>query len=142
MSDVSWLAEITWAGEQLFLGSDDSGHSAICDDNPDKRDRGIGPMRALLATLGACSGMDVVALLKKKKHELTSLKILLNAERPQQGCPRPYKTIQLKYLIACVDLNKEYVREAVDDSMMKFCSVAATLRPGVKIIYSYEILSG
>lgn len=58
----------TWAGEQLFIGSDYSGHSVIYDNNPDKRDRGIATMRALLATLGACSGMDVVALLKRKSR--------------------------------------------------------------------------
>ncbi len=129
MSDAAWLAEVTWAGEQIFLGSDDVGHSVIYDNNPDKTDRGIGPMRALLATLGACSGMDVVALLKKKKQKLTSVKILLNGERPQQGYPRPYKTIQLKYLIAGIDLNKEYVKQAVDDSMTKFCSVGGDPAP-------------
>lgn len=86
--------------------------------------------------------MDVVALLKKRKQNLTSLKILLNGERPQHGHPRPYKTIQLRYVIAGVDLNKEYVKAAVDDSMTKFCSVAATLRPGVKINYTYELSSG
>jgi len=37
-------------------------------------------------------------------------------------------------------VKKEYVDEAVDQSMRKFCSVAATLRPGVKITYSYELL--
>ncbi len=79
---------------------------------------------------------------EEKKQKLTSRKILINGQRSQQGCPRPYKTIQLKYLIAGIDLNREYVRQAVEDSMTKFCSVAATLRPGVKINYNYEILSG
>ncbi len=142
MSEEGWLAEVVWAGEQVFLGSDDKGHSVIYDNRPDGKNRGIGPMRALLATLGACSGMDVVALLNKRRQKLTSLKIQLNGDRPQHGYPRPYKSIQLKYLISGIDLKKEIVDKVVNESMERFCSVAATLRPGVKIEYSYEILSG
>jgi uncharacterized OsmC-like protein len=41
-------------------------------------------------------------------------------------------------MISGEDLKKEFVDEAVSDSMTKFCHVAATLRPGVKISYSYE----
>ena len=142
MSEQHWLAEVAWAGEQVFLGSDDKGHSVIYDSRTDGMTRGIGPMRALLTTLGACSGMDIVAILNKRKQKLTSLKIRLTGERPLHGYPKPYKSIQLEYLITGVRLKKAYVDKAVKDSMTKFCSVAATLRPGVKIDYIYEILPG
>jgi putative redox protein len=141
LTEESWLAEVTWEGEQVFVGSADEGHSVVYDRTTDGLQRGIGPMRALLVSLGACSGMDVVALLKKRRQSLTSLKILLSGERPQQGHPRPYKTIQLKYVVVGVDLDREYVAQAIDDSMKKFCSVAATLRPGAKIDYNYELSS-
>ena len=46
----------------------------------------------------------------------------------------------MKYILSGETLRKEYVDEAVEQSLVKFCSVAATLRPGVKITYSYELL--
>ena len=97
-------------------------------------------MRSLLTSLGACSGMDVVALLSKRKRKPGSLRGLLKGERPQSGYWRPYKAIEVKYILSGESLKKEDVDEAVEQSMLKFCSVAATLRPGVKITYSYELL--
>jgi putative redox protein len=100
---------------------------------------GIGPMRALLTSLGACSGMDVVAILGKRKQELRSLKVVLKGERPEHGYPKPWLSVHVKYVLSG-DLETKFVQEAIDESMAKFCSVAATLRPGVKITHSYEIL--
>ncbi len=138
MSNENWLAEVSWAGDDVFLGSDRAGHSVVYDSS-DSEQIGIGPMRALLTSLGACSGMDVVAILKKRKQKPTSLKILLTGERPEFGYPKPWTSIRVKYLIAGEGLEERFVKEAVDDSMSKFCSVSATLKPGVRISYSYEI---
>ncbi len=86
-------------------------------------------MRSLLTSLGACSGMDVVALLSKRKRKLGSLRGLLKGERPQSGYWRPYKAIEVKYILSWESLKREDIDEAVEQSMVKFCSVAATLRP-------------
>jgi len=140
LSESDWQAEVEWAGKMVFLGSDGEGHTVVYDSSEDGISRGIGPMRSLLTTLGACSGMDVVALLKKRKQKLASLKVFVRGERPPYGYPKPYKAIQVKYILSGEGLKKELVEEAVKESMEKFCSVAATLRPGVKITYSYEVL--
>lgn len=140
MAEENWLAQVTWAGDQVFVGSDDRGHSVVYDSTADRKDRGISPMRALLTTLGACSGMDVVAILKKRKQKLTSLRVLLKGERPPHGYPKPYTSIMITYLLGGKGIEKKYVEEALRDSMAKFCSVAATLRPGVRIDYDYRIV--
>lgn len=139
MSRDSWLAEVSWAGDSVFLGSDLEGHVVVYD-STDAKQKGIGPMRALLTSLGACTGMDIVAILKKRKQRLTALKVLLSGTRPAAGMPKPWQTIEVKYLISGEDLKREFVDEAVNDSMTKFCHVAATLRPGVRISYSYEVV--
>lgn len=116
-----------------------AGHTVVYDSS-DGVSKGISPMRAVLTSLGACSGMDVAAILKKRKQKVTSIRVLLTGTRPDYGYPKPWETITMKYEIAGEGLEKKYVTEAVEDSMSKFCSVAATLRPGVKISYTYEIL--
>ena len=138
MPDQDWLAEVKWAGDNVFMGSDTSGHTVVYD-STDGVSKGIGPMRNLLTALGACSGMDIVAILKKRKQNLTSLKILLKGERPEHGLPKPWTGIHIKYVLTGKNLERKYVIEAIRDSTEKFCSVGATLAPTAKITHSYEI---
>jgi len=139
LSEQKWLARVDWSGENVFVGSDTSGHSVIYDSNEEVM-RGIGPMRAVLTSLGACTGMDIVAILMKRKQRLTSLKILLSGDRPKYGLPKPWTSIHIKYVLTGERLQKKYVEEAIRDSTEKFCSVGATLSPTAKITHSYEIL--
>jgi putative redox protein len=137
LSEDNWLAEVDWAGDNVFIGSDTSGHTVVYD-SAEGTQRGIGPMRALLTSLGACTGMDIVAILKKRNQRLRSLRIMLSGERPESGHPRPWTSIHLKYLLSGDSLETEYVEEALKDSTERFCHVAATFRPTAKITYSYE----
>ena len=131
---------VEWVERDVFLGSDEAGHSIVFDsalsDNPAK---GFGPMKALLASLGACSGMDVAAILAKRKQKLSSLRIEVAGNRPEYGHPKPFTDIHLKYVLRGDKLEERYVKEAVGDSIEKFCSVAATISGKAKVTYSYEI---
>jgi len=129
---------VTWGEGNLFLGSDTSGHTVVYDSS-DGTARGISPMRALLTSLGACTGMDVVAILNKRKQSLMSLKILVSGDRPEHGLPKPWTSIHVKYVLSG-ELDRKYVEEAIKDSTERFCSVGATLQPKVRITHSYEIV--
>jgi putative redox protein len=137
--------EVKWVADDLFVGSDDAGHSVVFDSalpTPTRtkpRPKGIGPMNALLTSLGACSGMDVAAILLKRKQKLDSLTVAVTGKRPQYGYPKPFTEIHLKYLLSGAGLEEKYVKEAVADSITKFCSVAATINGNAKVSYSYEI---
>lgn len=139
--------EVKWVEDDLFLASDEAGHSIAFDSalptptRPKPRPRGIGPMNALLSSLGACSGMDVAAILQKRKQNLGSLRIEISGRRPKYGHPKPFTEIHLRYVIAGTSLEERYVKEAVTDSIAKFCSVAATINEKAKISFSYEIAS-
>ena len=130
---------MTWGGDNVFLGTDTSGHTIIYD-SADETARGIGPMRALLTSLGACTGMDIVAILRKRRQNLKSLRIFVSGERPEYGLPKPWTSIQLRYVLSGESLERKYVEEAIRDSAEKFCHVAASLRPTAKITHSYEIV--
>lgn len=134
---------VDWLGGYTFVGSDKSGHSVVFD-APEKGvvPRGSSPMIALLACLGACTGMDVVAVLNKRKQKLTSLKVSVNGQRPEYGYPKPYTSISLSYVLTGKGLESNFVEEAVKESMEKYCSVAATLNGRAKIDYAYEIVEG
>jgi putative redox protein len=139
------IVNVKWVEENLFVGSDEEGHSVVLDSSlsatPGRkaRARGIGPMRTLLAALGACSGMDVAAILQKRKQKLDSLSVEVSGKRPQFGHPKPYAEIHLRFQLGGAALDEKYVKEAVTDSVVKFCSVAATINEKAKITFSYEI---
>jgi putative redox protein len=139
LHDNSWLAEVVWTGDNVFIGSDTSGHSLVYD-STDGVMKGISPMRALLTSLGACTGMDIVAILQKRKQKLKSLKVLLTGERPKYGLPKPWTSIHIKYVLTGEKLERKYVEEAIRDSTRRFCSVGATLKPTAKITQSYEVV--
>ena len=138
MSKDDWLAEVTWTEGNVFLGSDTSGHVVVYDSS-EAIQRGISPMRALLTSLGACTGMDIVAILNKRRQKLKSLKILVSGERPEHGLPKPWTSIHIKYVLSGDPLETRFVEEAIKESTEKFCSVGATLKPTAKITYSYKI---
>ncbi len=123
----------------MFLGADTSGHTVVYDSS-DGMQKGIGPMSALLTALGACTGMDVVAILKKRRQNLKSLTVLLSGRRPEHGLPKPWTSIQIKYVLGGHNLERKHVEEAIRESTEKFCSVGATLAPAAKITHSYEIV--
>lgn len=137
--------KVKWVEEDVFLGSDEAGHSVVFESSlsspsgKKSRKEGIGPMKALLASLGACSGMDVAAILLKRKQKLGSLTVEVSGTRPQYGHPKPFTDIHLKFLVGGTAMEEKYVKEAVTDSITKFCSVAATINAKAKISFSYEI---
>jgi putative redox protein len=137
--------EVKWVRDDLFIGSDETGHSVVFDSSlpypssRKNRPEGIGPMNALLTSLGACSGMDVSAILLKRKQKLDSLTVEVSGKRPQFGTPKPFTQIHLRYLVGGAGLEEKYVKEAVTDSVTKFCSVAATIDGKAKVTFSYVI---
>ncbi len=138
--------QVEWVEDNLFVGSDEDGRSIVFDSSlsasPSRRGaraRGMGPMKALLTSLGACSGMDAVAILNKRKQKLSSLVVEVSGKRPRHGLPKPYTEIHLNYLVGGDQLDERYVKEAVTDSVTKFCSVAATIDKKAKITFSYEM---
>ena len=139
LSEDRWLAEVTWSGDMVFLGADGLGHTVVYDEAKGTA-KGIGPMRSLLTSLGACTGMDIVAILKKRKQKLRSLKVMLSGTRPEFGLPKPWTSIHIRYVLSGDDLETRYVEEAIKDSTEKFCSVGATLQPTAKITHSYEVV--
>jgi len=142
---TSSTVNVKWVEDNLFVGSDEEGHSVVLDSslsaNPGRKaqSRGMGPMRTLLAALGACSGMDVAAILKKREQKLDSFSVEVTGKRRQFGHPKPYTEIHLRFQLVGAVLDEIYVKEAVTDSVQKFCSVAATINEKAKISFSYEV---
>ena len=91
--------------------------------------------------LGGCSGIDVVAILKKQKQSLIGLHILIDGERETGKEPTLWKHIRITFeMTGAVDHAK--AKRACALSIEKYCSVAATLMgAGCKIDWELKIIS-
>jgi uncharacterized OsmC-like protein len=64
-------ATLTWKGHRRF-DAEVGGHRLVIDSNPDGPAAGPTPMQLVLPAIGGCSGIDVAAILEKKRVAVTA----------------------------------------------------------------------
>lgn len=97
------------------------------------------PMQVLLASMGGCSAIDVILILKKQRQELRDIKITLEGEREPGKEPSLYRNIHIHFKLFG-NIDSEKAATAVGLSMDKYCSVAKTLEATAAITHSFEII--
>ncbi|MGD0964853.1 MAG: OsmC family protein [Candidatus Acidiferrales bacterium] len=129
-------ATVRWMGGEEFLATTPSGH-AVPFDADGQNNAAPNPMEMLLAALGSCSSIDVVLILAKKRQKLASLEVDVSGERATEP-PRVWTKIEMFYRLTG-ELDEKAVRDSIELSQNKYCSVAAMLRKTAEITYRYEI---
>jgi putative redox protein len=129
-------ATVKWVGSEEFLATMPSGH-AVPFDADRKHNSAPGPMEMLLGALGACTSVDVVLILAKKRKRLTRLEVTVSGERAPDP-PTVWTKIEILYRLSG-DLDDKSVRDAIELSQNKYCSVSAMLGKTAKISYRYEL---
>ncbi len=112
-----------------FEARDEEGHIVRIDTSPAKggSNYGVRPMQLLLMGLGGCSGIDVLAILKKQRQEVKSFRMHIEADREQGKDVNLWTDITLVFVFGG-DLDRAKVERACALSIDKYCSVAETLR--------------
>jgi putative redox protein len=129
-------ATVKWVGGEEFVAQMPSGH-AVPFDTDRKHNAAPGPMEMLLGALGACSSVDVISILAKKRQKLVSLEIVISGERAANP-PAVWTKIDMIYRLSG-DVEEKAARDAIELSQTKYCSVAAMLRKTAEITYRFEI---
>ena len=130
-------AKVKWMGGEEFLATMPSGVTVMFDAGSSYK-KGPGPMEALLGALGACTSVDVAMILAKKRQKLESLEVEVSGERASEP-PEVWTKIEMVYRLTG-ELTEKAVRDAIELSQSKYCSVAAMLRKTAAITYRHEIL--
>jgi len=122
-----------------FAGHGKSGHEVAMDASSKAggADSAARPLEVLLCSLGGCTGMDVISILRKMKTEPTSLRIEIEDER----APDYPKVITELHLIYSVtgEVPPENMRKAIDLSLAKYCPIVNTLAGVAKVTSEYII---
>jgi putative redox protein len=94
-------ASIKWVGEELFMGTSDSGHTIVLDAKGGSL--APSPLENILISLGACSSVDVVSILKKTRQNVTGCKVDISATRAE-SVPKLFSDIHLHFIISGSDI--------------------------------------
>lgn len=104
--------------------------------------KGPTPVEALLSSIAACSAMDVVNILEKKRQKIDSYRVEVEGERVPVGeWPRPFLSITVKHIVKGENIDPDAVARAVELTDEKYCSVIATLRQAPRVESVWEIES-
>ena len=122
-----------------FHAEPSSGHPLDFDDR--QSNTGASPVETVLSALGACSGMDVVSILAKKRQDVTAYQIEVSGLQRDEY-PQVYTEVTLTHEVDGRDLSEAAVRRAIELSALKYCPVNAMLSAGAtQVHHRYRIHS-
>lgn len=130
-------AEVSWQPSDAglaFEGVMDDGKTLHLDGNGD----GLSPMQALLISVGACSSVDVVEIMRKSRQTLDNCICKLEATRAKDA-PRVFTNIHAHYEVSGNNINDKHLSRAVQLSTEKYCSVMLMLTGKAIITTSYSV---
>ena len=130
-------SNVRWIGEQKFVAVSPSGH-ALALDSESASNTAPTPMELLLMALGACTATDIVIILEKKRQPLDSLEVICSGERAADP-PRVWTKLDILFRLRG-KLEERGVKQAIQLSEEKYCSVSATLKKSAELTWRYEIL--
>lgn len=134
------VVKVKWIDGMRFVASDSTGHSIVLDVSKQAGGEGSGfsPLQLLLASLGGCTGVDVVDILRKQRQQVEGLEIVVSGEREKE-LPRVYGKIHVEYRVKGKGVREKAVKRAIQLSEEKYCSAGAMLRAKADVTSSYSI---
>ena len=131
------VAEVSmrWLKDLQFEGSGNGRPEILVDGDGTA---GTSPVELLLLSAATCTASDIVIILQKQRIKLEALDIAVRGTRREEQ-PRRYTAIAFHVSVRGEGADEVKVRRAIDLSLEKYCSVAASLAPDIAISYDVTI---
>lgn len=98
---------------------------------------GPGPTEAILASLAACTAMDVASILRKKRQRVESYRIEITAQK-REAHPQVFTEITVEHHVTG-DVTAEALSRSIELSATAYCPVSAMLSGSVPIDHRYRL---
>lgn len=134
-------SKVTWSEEdQLFVGVGGSGGKTVMDiPSPDREMRGPGPKELTLISLGGCSGINLVNMLKKMRQQVTRVEMDFSADVAPEN-PAVFTHITVKYEVYGKGIDPTRVQKALDHIEEKYCGVLHMLNKTATVDVTFEVI--
>lgn len=126
---------MTWAGGKRFDVGRPGGPVVRIDGGSGT---GPTPVDTLLGALAACSAVDVVSILAKRRTPLASLSVEVIGERVTTQ-PRRLRHVLLRYRMAGAGIERDQALRAIELAVTRYCSVGDSLRPDIVVEWELEL---
>lgn len=126
---TSTTVHATWRGDRRYEIGRPGGPAVTIDAAGEE---GLGPVDTLLGALAACSAIDVVEYLAKRRTPATRLDVRVDAER-RQTAPRRVLQARLEFAIDGEGIDVAHAERAITLSFQTYCSISHTLAPDVRL---------
>ncbi|MEP6914420.1 MAG: OsmC family protein [Acidobacteriota bacterium] len=130
------IVQLIWEHDLVFAGT--SGETTMVLDSASVA--GPSPMQALAFALAGCMAMDVVHVIRKRRHQLRGLRVDLSAARAPED-PHRFTAVTLHYAITGA-IPDEAVERAIQLSRDKYCSVWHSLRQDIELTVTFKVTPG
>ncbi len=135
-------AELRLDRNMRFIGTTPKGHQTIYDTVPQVggEDTAASPMHIFLQSLAACTGMDVVSILRKKRKTIDEFWVDVEGERIDEH-PKIFNKVYLTYNLKSPDAELEDLKRCIELSQNKYCGASAMFKSaGCQVNYSMNLI--
>jgi putative redox protein len=134
-------ATLRWTGDELAFEAESGSGGRASIDGTDGRVR-LSATETLLASLGACTAMDVIGILGKKRQPVARYEVRVRGTQRSRH-PRLFADIQVEHEVEGPGIDPEAVRRSIELSATRYCTVSATIASGETTIHHrYLVLDG
>jgi len=118
-----------------------SGHHLLLDaaEHNGGQDKGPRPMEMLLVALATCSGMDILAILRKKRQDITAYEVRVLGERTEDH-PKVFVEIAVEHIFTGHAIRPEAVQRAIELTEERYCGASAMLGKSAKLTHTFRVV--
>ena len=118
-----------------------SGHHLILDttDQDTEQTSASSPMETLLAALASCSGISMLAILRKKRQNITRYEIHVSGKQAETY-PHVFTKIHVEHILTGHALQEEAVQRSLQLTEERYCSVSVMLSKATILTQTVRIM--
>ena len=127
-------AELVHDGGTRFTATTGSGRTIVFGGAAQNGE--LSPVETVAASLAACSAMDVVSILEKKRQVWDVYRVEIAADQRKEY-PQVYTRIDVTHIVEGTVVLEAAVRRAVELSASKYCPVNAMISAGATEVHHH-----
>jgi putative redox protein len=127
---------VRWDGDHRFDGMRMGSEKSIRMDADAVT--GPGPVDTLLCALAACTGVDVVDILEKRRTPVQGLSIEVRGDRAN-ATPARLTRIHITFKLRGAGIERVHAERAIELAVTKYCSVRDSLDAAMPVEWTLEL---
>jgi putative redox protein len=125
-------AHLVYGGASRFEARTGTGRTLVYGDVRTSNE--LSPVETLVASLAACSAMDVISILVKKRQVVDSYVIEVDADQ-RDAFPQVLTRVEVVHVLEGSVVLEQAVRRAIELSATKYCPINAMISSGATEVH-------